>query len=333
MLVFLNFILSAFLFSIFSVTRAEDATVPSAMTSPVTPSKAPTDEPLTCPEGWLNADFLGCFYFDNSKPDRHLNWVEAVDVCESLGGYLAEIQTEKQADFIASVAMLEESLTGIDTWWIGLTDMGHEGRWSWSHSSEDSEYTNWSPGHPNQDSQNTDDCVSISLTEDFAWRDVSCHDKVTAAPICQKDVNMDTTTQIPTTTSFPGCPSGLTEYNNSCWKFIYSSNSNSWQNAQDYCESLGANLASIHSEAEFLFLQDLVASYSGSFWLGGTDAAVEGSWLWSDGSDWDYINWMPGQPDSGTSQNCLAMDTGEGGSWRDLGCITDNVYSFICRMF
>ena len=70
--------------------------------------------------------------------------MEAMDICDRMGGYLAEIQTQEQADLIvstfiklknllnvniqASIAMVEESLTGVGSWWIGLTDMSHEGR-------------------------------------------------------------------------------------------------------------------------------------------------------------------------------------------------------------
>ena len=67
------------------------------------PTEAPTEAPNTCPDGWINANYLGCFYFDNSKPDRHLSWVEAMDTCDSLGGYLAEIETEEQAEFIVNL--------------------------------------------------------------------------------------------------------------------------------------------------------------------------------------------------------------------------------------
>ena len=67
------------------------------------PTEAPTEAPNTCPDGWINANYLGCFYFDNSKPDRQLSWVEAMDTCDSLGGYLAEIETEEQAEFIVNL--------------------------------------------------------------------------------------------------------------------------------------------------------------------------------------------------------------------------------------
>merc|ERR1711892_1643903 len=167
------------------------------------PTESPTD---TCPDGWFNAANLGCFYFDNSRPDRHLTWVEAMDVCDNMGGYLAQIQTQEQADFIASIAMVEESLTGVRSWWLGLTDMGHEGRWMWGHSSTDSEFTAWAPSRPNSEPQNHDDCVSISKSDNYLWRDVSCYEKIAAAPICQMDLGLDITTTPATTASVSTTP-------------------------------------------------------------------------------------------------------------------------------
>merc|ERR1711892_433748 len=170
------------------------------------PTESPTDP---CPDGWFNAANLGCFYFDNSRPDRHLTWVEAMDVCDNMGGYLAEIQTQEQADFIASIAMVEESLTGVSSWWLGLTDMGHEGRWMWGHSSTDSGFTDWAPTRPNSDPHNQDDCVYISSSDNFLWRDVSCYEKTAAAPICQMDLGLDITTTPATTTTTPATTTSL----------------------------------------------------------------------------------------------------------------------------
>ena len=68
------------------------------------PTDVPTEDPLgNCPDGWFNADHLGCFFFDNSKPDRHLSWVEAMDTCDRMGGYLVELETEEQADLIVTL--------------------------------------------------------------------------------------------------------------------------------------------------------------------------------------------------------------------------------------
>ena len=65
-------------------------------------------------------------------------------MCEGLGGFLAEIRSEEQQTFLVgisaliykvpaiilqeSIAMLEEEFTGSRSWFIGLTDFGHEGR-------------------------------------------------------------------------------------------------------------------------------------------------------------------------------------------------------------
>ena len=131
---------------------------------------------------------------------------------------------------------MEESLTGIDSWWLGLTDMGHEGRyelrircdvlilillllfifrWISGHSATESEFTAWAPGHPNSAPHNMDDCVSISFSDHYLWRDVPCYEKTTAAPICQRDIQIETTTTQATTTAFPGssiCMLGLNLY-------------------------------------------------------------------------------------------------------------------------
>ena len=40
---------------------------------------------------WIDADDLGCFKFLDSA--TNLNWVEAQQECQSLGGYLAEPKT------------------------------------------------------------------------------------------------------------------------------------------------------------------------------------------------------------------------------------------------
>jgi uncharacterized repeat protein (TIGR02543 family) len=41
----------------------------------------------------------------------------------------------------------------------------------------------------------------------------------------------------------------------------------------------------------------------GYLWLGLSDAAAEGTWLWSDGNAPAYARWLNGQPDGGTAEN------------------------------
>ena len=51
-----------------------------------------------------------------------------------MDGYLAEPKSMDQMTFLAGLAGLEADFLGIHNWWIGLSDSGHEGLWTWVHS-------------------------------------------------------------------------------------------------------------------------------------------------------------------------------------------------------
>jgi uncharacterized repeat protein (TIGR02543 family) len=51
-------------------------------------------------------------------------------------------------------------------------------------------------------------------------------------------------------------------------------------------------------------------STQGYLWLGLSDAATEGTWLWTDGSSPAYARWLNGQPDGGAGENhAVLMET------------------------
>jgi len=83
-----------------------------------------------------------------------------------------------------------------------------------------------------------------------------------------------TTTAATTTTGTTpaiGCPSGWEEFRGHCYQL--SINGLPWAEAEDDCKSKGGHLASIHSEAERLFIY----SFPGAddIWIGASDSAVE----------------------------------------------------------
>ena len=102
---------------------------------------------------------------------EEITWREAQGVCEALGGYLAEIRSQDQQTFMESIAMLEEEFIGSRSWFIGLTDFGHEGRWVWHHSVEDADFTSWAPGYP-RSYNSGDDCAVLASYEGYKWTDV-----------------------------------------------------------------------------------------------------------------------------------------------------------------
>ncbi|XP_051566251.1 ladderlectin-like, partial [Myxocyprinus asiaticus] len=94
------------------------------------------------------------------------------------------------------------------------------------------------------------------------------------------------------------------------------------------CQSLDANLASVHSKAENDFLLSLL-SVSGRAYIGGHDGEQDGQWLWIDGTTFDYTNWCSAEPNNmGGPENCLEINWTVNRCWNDLPC--SYPMGFIC---
>jgi len=143
---------------------------------PYTTTTVPAGE---CPDDWIESP-EGCFLFHYTV--ERITWREAQIVCEDLGGFLVEVRSQDQQTFLEIIAALEEEFTGSRSWFIGLTDSGHEGRWIWEHSIEDADYTSWAPGYP-RNYNSGDDCAALSSREGYKWTDVSCEETF-GSPIC-----------------------------------------------------------------------------------------------------------------------------------------------------
>merc|ERR1712073_145555 len=74
------------------------------------------------------------------------NYVLTAAHCADGAGYfdvMAEPKEPEQAKYLRSLAEIESEILGVKTWWIGLTDQGHEGRWFWEHSVSEAAFTDW----------------------------------------------------------------------------------------------------------------------------------------------------------------------------------------------
>ncbi|XP_035985639.1 type-2 ice-structuring protein [Fundulus heteroclitus] len=125
------------------------------------------------------------------------------------------------------------------------------------------------------------------------------------------------------------CPGGWTLYRSRC--FLYVSASYYWAQAENYCVSLGGNLASVHSSVEHEWLRNFIYGRTRNYpltWIGGSDGEQERMWFWSDGSRFSYNSWCPGMPRTTTSYNCIAMNNSACRCWSDLPC--SHRYPFVC---
>uniref|UniRef100_A0A672SVT4 C-type lectin domain-containing protein n=1 Tax=Sinocyclocheilus grahami TaxID=75366 RepID=A0A672SVT4_SINGR len=104
------------------------------------------------------------------------------------------------------------------------------------------------------------------------------------------------------------CPNGWTNFGVRCYKFF--SQSVNWITAERNCQSLDANLVSVHNKPEHDFLLSLWPS-SIICWAGGHDGEQEGQWVWSDGTAFDYTYWCSGEPNNvGVGgENCVEIIT------------------------
>jgi len=181
----------------------------------------PVGEVIDCGSGWIYADTFGCIYINPDMNKVNLSWIEAQEECEKIDGYLVEVLSEKEQEFLKTEINYLQTFLGSHNYWIGATDLGKEGEWFWMTSRIPVSYTSWSGKRPNFQNGNSDDCILLDCSNgnsDCLWRDDSCHeDKLgpySTSFICQKnhqDVT-STTETIPTvptsywTTEIPVSP-------------------------------------------------------------------------------------------------------------------------------
>lgn len=152
-------------------------------------------------------------------------------------------------------------------------------------------------------------------------------------------VNITTVGCIPTSCNLAAIRSALTSagniellgMNNTCSLYFINPQFMSGPQAQAYAQTFGANLISVQSASENADLLQALSNqgYANQVvWIGFTDAAVEGTFVWYDGAPVTYSNWAPGEPNNaGGNENCTQIYPD--GTWNDLNCTGYNSLSVI----
>ena len=91
--------------------------------------------------------------------------------------------------------------------------------------------------------------------------------------------------------------------------------------------TLGGHLLSIHSLEEQDWIQDNFESHRYDTWIGGVDPEHNGDWGWTDGTKWDFTNWINGQPMGDGSYVVLLS-----GIWRWLDYDGSNEFYYFCQL-
>lgn len=112
--------------------------------------------------------------------------------------------------------------------------------------------------------------------------------------------------------------------------YKYDNTPRNFADSRAFCQSLGAEAASVHSLAENEFVTDLIVDHQ-TVWLGGDDSDANNVYTWVDGTAWDYDNWYPGEPNGASTEKCLNIygQQAHRALWNDLGC--DGTIGVICK--
>jgi len=101
-----------------------------------------------------------------------------------------------------------------------------------------------------------------------------------------------------------------------------------WHDAVDYCRDMGVELASVHSAEENAFINSICTG--SRCWIGLSDFENEGEFVWSDGSDLDFLYWLSGEPNNnGGDEHYVHLGDDFGGYWNDVSA--DYSYYAVCK--
>ncbi|XP_039204111.1 C-type mannose receptor 2 isoform X1 [Crotalus tigris] len=284
-------------------------------------SKDPTLNPSSPSSPILNStlSYLNNTYRVLMKP---LKWHEAVLLCESLNGSLANVlEPFTQAFLTQIVSSLHTPL------WIGLSNEEGKRNYGW-FADETVPYTNWQDGEPQQ----IVGCAYMDI--DGTWRTANCDTKLQGA-ICKLNIGPLSSHKW----SYNGsCPKTIEDsswvpFRNHCYAF-HMEIILSQKEAVKKCQKVGGMMLSILDEMENIFIWQHLQVYESQakgVWLGMSFNPKGGTLVWHDSTAVNYSNW--GQHDTGPSMispNSCYWIQSSNGVWR-LGSCSNVTMGVICK--
>ena len=96
--------------------------------------------------------------------------------------------------------------------------------------------------------------------------------------------------------------------------YYVSNSASNWSTANQSAISNGGHLADISSSGENSFLASKISTYS---WIGYNDVAIEGTFVWSSGSQSTYTNWRSNEPSNsgGNEDHTILWPNQEWSDW------------------
>lgn len=124
------------------------------------------------------------------------------------------------------------------------------------------------------------------------------------------------------------CLNGWHNFGRFCYReFRYIT---TWFQAMSLCRSISANLVSVHNENETYFINATFSRYP--FWIGLNNLLDEHQYVWSDGSEVNYLNWNIKEPNNyNNNERCVSLIKEPFIKWNDTNCFV-SFRSVLCKM-
>jgi hypothetical protein len=294
---------------------------------------------------WKESEGGNGHFYRGACPIGSLDWDDARDGADALGGHLVTITSSAENDFVYGLIESRGFWDQDGDWCpgplIGLLQADGaqepEGGWDWL-TGEPFGYENWGSGEPDNFGPGGEsraayanascDAGNVSSNE---WYDIGEQDEHpsyviewdTAPPACKNTPVMH----------WPVGEGGNGHY----YYGVCGDDRISWPNAQSNAAIFGGHLATTTSAEENDFVFDLIdspefwslTSYNCIVgpWIGGYQPAgsdePDGNWQWITAEPFSYTNWSEGEPDNFDDDNRMAFwdgcpGPGRTSEWVDL---------------
>uniref|UniRef100_A0A8C3J6Q4 Lymphocyte antigen 75 n=1 Tax=Calidris pygmaea TaxID=425635 RepID=A0A8C3J6Q4_9CHAR len=266
---------------------------------------------VKCPHKIKNTPWISfrnnCYTFMITKNRwRELKSQEAHHLCKKMNpeAFVLSVRDEEENDFVTEQL---RSFSGLAMWvWLGVIYDDNVLKW---YDETHLTYNNWRLGRPNIKKNSFFAGVNLDGFWDIynysqSWH--AHHYNVYSILACKIERGPQQ--------HKPPLPESI-PHGNRTYRILQKKLT--WYEALRECKHNRSDLASVHSESQQLFLEDIVKRDGYPLWLGlsihdGSKANFE----WSDGSDFDYYPWE--LENSNTTENCVLLDTK--GSWNRTKC-------------
>ncbi|XP_070711294.1 macrophage mannose receptor 1 [Pempheris klunzingeri] len=219
-----------------------------------------------------------------------LTWYEAQSFCRVKYSDLATVNNMHDKNML--VKMLGSHMTRS---WIGL-QRGGTRRWMWSDGSGRARFTKWMDGEPNNDS-GSEWCGELS--EKDGWNDLPCEEE--KGFVCY-------------------------ERQNGKERYVYHSEKRGWVSSLEQCRSEHTDMAYVNTEEDNSEIAELTKTWTSALWMSSKVwiGLFNDAWVWSDGRETSFRNWLNGSPNGGDCASVLQQ-----GHWVGANC--NDKATFVCQ--